>query len=101
MTRDDVKNKLAEMFSERYDIDFKSLDEEMPVTDFSKLNEKLDSIEFLTFLFDVEDSFGFRIEADINVNSKVKDIIDGIYQCSLNPKPVIKTPVNVENNVQS
>jgi len=80
MTRDELKSEFNKLLKERYDIDIMDLDESTKAVDLSKLNPKLDSIEFLTFLFDVEDSLDISLTEGINVNSDLKEVIDTIYE---------------------
>ena len=79
MTRDELKKQFSDLLNERYNIDIMGLDESTKAVDLAKLNQKLDSIEFLTFLFDAEDQLGVSLSEGINVNSDLKEIIDTIY----------------------
>jgi acyl carrier protein len=64
MTREEVVSKIVGLFQEKYGINLLDYPLDTDVTTFADLNEKLDSIEFMNFIFDVEDMFDVRNAGD-------------------------------------
>ena len=75
MTREEVVKKVVEMFQSRYGINLLDYPEDTDVNKFSELNDKLDSIEFMNFIFDVEDMFGIK-DAGESVPTKLGELFD-------------------------
>ena len=75
MTREEVVGKIVELFKSKYDINLLDYPEDTVVNKFSELNDKLDSIEFMNFIFDVEDMFGVR-NAGEEVPTKLGELFD-------------------------
>jgi acyl carrier protein len=84
MTRNEVVSKITELFKEKYGINLLDYPEDTDVTTFSELNEKLDSIEFMNFIFDVEDMFGVENSTD-DVPTKLGDLFD-MFEKAINEK---------------
>jgi acyl carrier protein len=68
MTREQIIAKITEMFMQKYGIDISQYPTDTEVIKFAELNEQLDSIEFMNFIFDVEDEFDVK---DANDNDTV------------------------------
>lgn len=75
MTREEVVSKIVDLFQKKYNINLLDFPEDTDVTTFSELNEKLDSIEFMNFIFDVEDMFDVK-NAGENVPTKLGELFD-------------------------
>ena len=60
MTREEVISKIEELFYAKYGIKLTDYPEDTDVHKFAEINEKLDSIEFMNFIFDVEDMFDVK-----------------------------------------
>ena len=78
MTREEIISKITEMFMEKYQIDISKFPHDTEVIKFADLNSKLDSIEFMNFLFDVEDEFDVRDAAgpEGTVPTKLGELFD-------------------------
>lgn len=75
MTREEIIAKIIELFKKKYDIDISSFSEDTEVNKFAELNDKLDSIEFMNFIFDVEDMLEVK-NTDNSVPTKIGEIYD-------------------------
>jgi acyl carrier protein len=77
MTREEIIAKITEMFMRKYGIDISQYPTDTEVIKFAELNEKLDSIEFMNFIFDVEDEFGVKdTNDDGTVPTKLGELFD-------------------------
>jgi acyl carrier protein len=83
LTREDLKQQVSDMFQSKFGVNLMEVDEEAPLEDLQKLNEKLDSLQVLEFLFDVEDEMKFKF-GDSDAPKTLKDIFDSIYAGYLN-----------------
>lgn len=75
MTREEVIEKIVDLFHSKYGIKLTDYPEDTDVSKFAELNEKLDSIEFMNFIFDVEDMFGIK-DAGESVPTKLGELFD-------------------------
>ena len=75
MTREEVIEKIVDLFYSKYGIKLTDYPEDTDVSKFAELNEKLDSIEFMNFIFDVEDMFGIK-DAGESVPTKLGELFD-------------------------
>ena len=66
------------MFMDKYQIDISQFPHDTEVIKFADLNNKLDSIEFMNFIFDVEDELGVRDAAgpEETVPTKLGELFD-------------------------
>lgn len=76
MTREEIIAKITEMFKKKYDIDISSFPHDTEVIKFAELNDKLDSIEFMNFIFDIEDEFGIKDSNSETVPTKLGELFD-------------------------
>lgn len=76
MTREEIIAKITEMFKQKYDIDISSFPHDTEVITFSELNDKLDSIEFMNFIFDIEDEFEIKDSNSESVPTKLGELFD-------------------------
>jgi acyl carrier protein len=84
MTREEVVGKIVELFKSKYDINLLDYPEDTVVNKFSELNDKLDSIEFMNFIFDVEDMFSVKNRA-LGIPKTVGDLFT-IFEKAINQK---------------
>lgn len=75
MTRDEVVKQIVDLFQSKYGINLLDYSEDTDVTEFADINDKLDSIEFMNFIFDVEDMFEVRGNTD-EVPTKLGELFD-------------------------
>jgi acyl carrier protein len=79
MTRDEIISKITEMFMQKYGIDISQYPTDTDVIKFAELNDKLDSIEFMNFIFDVEDEFevqNYNSDTDESIPTKLGELFD-------------------------
>jgi len=76
MTREEVINQISELFNSKYGILLTDYPEDTDVTLFAEINDKLDSIEFMNFIFDVEDMFEIRDAGDNGAPTKLGELYD-------------------------
>lgn len=79
LTREEMKQQVSDMFEKRFGVNLMEVDEDAPLADLQKLNEKLDSLQVLEFLFDVEDEMKFKF-GDADAPNNLRDIIDSVYE---------------------
>ena len=80
MTREEVIQKISDLFNTKYGIKLTDYPEDTDVTIFAELNEKLDSIEFMNFIFDVEDLLNVRDSGDGGAPTKLGELYDMFEQ---------------------
>jgi acyl carrier protein len=80
--REELKQKVSDMFVKQFNVNLMELPEDTPLPSLQKLNEKLDSLQVLEFLFDVEDQLGFKFgnEGEDESPKVLKDIYDTVYR---------------------
>jgi acyl carrier protein len=78
MTREQIISKITEMFMQKYGIDISQYPTDTEVIKFAELNDKLDSIEFMNFIFDVEDELDVRDAAgpEETIPTKLGELFD-------------------------
>lgn len=76
MTRQEVVQQISDLFYKKYGIKLTDYPEDTDVTIFAELNEKLDSIEFMTFIFDVEDLLEVRDSGEGGAPTKLGELFD-------------------------
>lgn len=76
MTREEVINQISDLFYSKYQIRLTDYPEDTDVTVFAEINDKLDSIEFMNFIFDVEDMFEVRDDGNNGAPTKLGDLYD-------------------------
>lgn len=80
MTRDEVKKEIAIIFQKRYNKNFYDIDENLPLASLLDLDDRIDSLEIIEFLFDIEDKFNLKnINSTGDKDSAIKDVIDVFY----------------------
>jgi acyl carrier protein len=84
MTREEVVSKIEELFYAKYEIKLTDYPEDTDVHKFAEINEKLDSIEFMNFIFDVEDMFDVK-DVGGNVPTKLGDLFN-MFEEAINKK---------------
>lgn len=85
MTREEIISKIIEMFKVKYNIDLSEYSEDTDVTVLSQVNDKLDSIEFMNFIFDVEDELGLKDVGSGTMPTKLKELFD-LFEDAVNKK---------------
>lgn len=78
LSREEIKQQVSDMFQSKFGVNLMEVDEDAPLAELQKLNEKLDSLQVLEFLFDVEDEMKFKF-GDSDAPETLRDIIDSVY----------------------
>lgn len=78
LSREEIKQQVSDMFQSKFGVNLMEVDEDAPLAELQKLNEKLDSLQVLEFLFDVEDEMKFKF-GDADAPETLRDIIDSVY----------------------
>jgi len=76
MTREEVIEQISELFFSKYGIRLTDYPEETDVVVFAEINDRLDSIEFMNFIFDVEDMFEIGDAGDNGAPTKLGELYD-------------------------
>ena len=80
MTRDEVKAEIAKVFYKRYKQDFNEIDENAPLSVILEIDERIDSLEIIEFLFDIEDQFALKnVDMPDPREAKIGDIVDSVH----------------------
>lgn len=80
MTRQEILNIIVTTLKEDYDIDISELPPETPVSDIRKMSDKLDSLEFLQFIFSVEDKIGAELPENRTNFDNIGEILDAFCE---------------------
>jgi acyl carrier protein len=82
ITKDDIQRILTESLNNEYGVDISGLPGDTPITKIRELSPKLDSLEFLQFLFSIEDKTGIDLPEG-TIPTTLQDILDGFYNASI------------------
>jgi len=85
MTRQEILNIIVNTLKEDYDIDISELPPETPVSDIRKMSDKLDSLEFLQFIFSVEDKIGAELPENRTNFDNIGEILDAFCESANAP----------------
>jgi acyl carrier protein len=84
MTKDEIQKIIEDTLLADYGADIRGLPEDTPVTKIRDLSSKLDSLEFLQFIFNIEDKTGIDLPDGISAPETIGEILDIFYETSLN-----------------
>ncbi len=103
MSRDEVKKIVAEIFQKRYERDFYEFDESAAIASFMEISEKVDSLDIIEFLFDIEDALKINIDQTEQKDATIGALIDLLYNEVNFPKPkkVRKIPSSTNTSSSS
>jgi acyl carrier protein len=87
MSRDEIKKIVAEIFQKRYERDFYEFDESATIASFMEISEKVDSLDIIEFLFDIEDALKINIDQTEQKDATIGALIDLLYNEVNFPKP--------------
>ena len=79
MTKDEIKNIIVSYFDKNYNIDITKLDDDFPLNRLQELNEKLDSMEVINILFELEDVFKIDSITIDDIATTLGGLIDYVY----------------------
>jgi acyl carrier protein len=78
MTRDQVRQIVFDQFKKEYNIDLNSFDGSFLLKDLQNINEKLDSLEIITFISELEDKLKLNITVQQQTET-IDQLIDFLY----------------------
>lgn len=78
MTRDQVKQILFDEFNKQYKLDLSSYDGNFLLKDLQNVNEKLDSLEMITFISELEDKLKLNVTIQQQTDT-IDQLIDFLY----------------------
>lgn len=76
MTEQEIYDVIVNTLLDDYDVDIRDLPAETPVSEVRKLSDKLDSLEFLQFIFNIEGKLGVELPPDGSVPETLGDILN-------------------------
>lgn len=79
MTKDEIRQTISDHFIKNYNIDLNALDKDFPLNRLQELNEKLDSMEVINILFELEDIFKIDSISIEEVATTVDGLVDYVY----------------------
>ena len=79
MNKKQIIEELNNRFTNYYNINLLALPLDTKISQLSKLNEKIDSIEFLSFIFEIEDFFKINFADEVSIDYTIQNLIDKIY----------------------
>jgi acyl carrier protein len=86
MDRNLIKQTIIKVAADKYKMDLSNVDELAPLSELRELNPKFDSMSAIEMIFDVEDELGIRGSSMSEQPTCLKDIIDDLYQATLEKK---------------
>lgn len=78
MTRDQVKQIVFDQFKKLYGHDLSTLGGDYILKDLQKIDEKLDSLEMITFISDMEDQLKLNVTIQQQTDT-IDQLIDFLY----------------------
>jgi len=82
MTEQEILNIIVSTLKEDYDVDISNLPSDTPVSEVRKLSDKLDSLEFLQFIFNIEDKLGAELPEGKSTPETLGDILEAFVDAS-------------------
>ena len=79
MTKDEIRETIATYFNKNYNININVLDSDFPLNRLQELNEKLDSMEVINILFELEDVFEINSITIEDIATTMNGLVDYIY----------------------
>ena len=76
MKREEIQKIIEETMIKDYSVDISQLPADTPISRIRELSPKLDSLEFLQFLFGIEDKTGIELPEGNFVPKTLGDILD-------------------------
>lgn len=86
MDRNLIKQTIIKVAAGKYKMDLSNVDELAPLSELREINPKFDSMSAIEMIFDVEDELGIRGSSMSEQPTCLKDIIDDLYQATLEKK---------------
>ena len=82
MDREQVKQILFSEFMKNYNIDLNTIDPDMEFAKLKDIDERLDSIEMITFVSEMEDKIKLGVFSSDENPTNINQLIDHLYKNS-------------------
>jgi acyl carrier protein len=80
MTKEEIAKVVFDHFNKSYGIDLSTFDRSYPLSRLKELNEKLDSLEVITFMSELEDIFKINTITIESGATTIEELIDYLYE---------------------
>jgi len=80
MTREEIKQIISDKFKEEFDIDVSHLEGNFLLTELNKFNEKIDSLEIISFIIDIEEYFNIEVSTVESQINTIDDLINFVFK---------------------
>ena len=82
MDREQIKQILFSEFMKNYNIDLNTIDPDMEFAKLKDIDERLDSIEMITFVSEMEDKIKLGVFSSSENPTTINQLIDHLYNNS-------------------
>lgn len=80
MTREEIKQIISDKFKEEFDVDVSHLEGNFLLTELNKFNEKIDSLEIISFIIDIEEYFNIEVSTVESQINTIDDLINFVFK---------------------
>lgn len=80
MTREEIKKLVFDQFQKNYGYDLNNVDGDAPLANLQELDEKLDSMEIIIFISELEDVLKTNIVSSEEQPTTINELIDYLYK---------------------
>ena len=80
MTREEIKQIISDKFKEEFDVDVSHLEGNFLLTDLNKFNEKIDSLEIISFIIEIEEHFKIEVTTVESQINTIDDLINFVFK---------------------
>lgn len=80
MTSDEIKQVITDKFKQEFDIDISNLDGDFVLIELNKFNEKIDSLEIISFIIDIEEHFNVEVSTVESQINTIDDLVNFIFK---------------------
>ena len=83
MNKEDIRSIIEETLINDYDVDIRGWTADTPISKIREASPKLDSLEFLQFIFNIEDKTGIDLPEGTSPPTTIGEFLDAFYTSSL------------------
>ena len=80
MTREEIKQIISDKFKEEFNVDVSHLQGDFVLTDLNKFNDKIDSLEIISFIIEIEEHFKIEVTTVESQINTIDDLIDFVFK---------------------
>jgi len=80
MTREEIKQIISDKFKEEFNVDVSHLQGDFVLTDLNKFNDKIDSLEIISFIIEIEEHFKIEVTTVESQIITIDDLIDFVFK---------------------